>query len=149
MDTSEICKWNLELNGESRVLATAQEVAEAIEGCRSLDRGGVSLSYDDGPRPLWHRLFGATRYVAGFAAIEWADDVASLIFLDDDWREHRAIDEDMPVNASESVRREISHGELRPHPADECISKSRAFQALQEALESGVRPGWLTYRLVR
>ena len=149
MDTSAICQWNFELNDENRVLASAQEVSKAIESCRRLDRGGLSLSYDDGPRPLWHRFFGATRYVSGFASIEWADGVASLIFLDDNWSEYRAIDKEVPVNASEAVRRAISHGEPCPHPADECIGKGRAFQALQEALESGVHPGWLTYRFVK
>ncbi|WP_157480996.1 MULTISPECIES: hypothetical protein [unclassified Lysobacter] len=149
MDIPAISPWYFELNDEDHVLDSSKEVAEAVRACLDRDQGRLSISYDDGPRPRWQRFLGlAPRYISGFAALEWADDFASLIFLDDNWSEYRALDAKEPVVPPEATRTQIAHGELLPHPASECVHKDRAFQALLEALQTGGRPGWLSYRFV-
>ena len=149
MDLSAINLWHLELNDSDHTLVSAAAVAEAVLVAQLSDRGKLSVSYDDGPRPRWQQLFGlAPRSASGFAALEWAGDFASLIFLDNNWSEHRALDTQHPVDPPDVVRTQIAHGELAHHPTSECMAKARAFQALQEALQSGNRPGWLSYRFV-
>lgn len=149
MDISAIDPWYFDLNGTERTFGSAREVGDALLACQDQDHGRASISYDDGPRPRWQRFLGlAPRYISGFAALEWADGFASLIFLDDNWSEYRVLDKITPVSSPETVRVRIAHGEVSPHPAIECMDKARAFQALQEALQTGVRPGWLSYRFV-
>ena len=148
MDISAIGPWYLELNGTDQTFASAKEVADALGAYQGLDQGRASISYDDGPRPGWQRFLGlAPRYISGFAVLEWADGFASLIFLDDNWSEYRVLD-NIPVAPPEAVRVKIAHGESLPRPVNECMDKARAFQALLEALQIGVRPGWLSYRFV-
>ena len=149
MDILATGPWNFELNGENHIFPRVWEMAGAVHACLDLEHGRLSISHDDGPRPWWQRFLGlAPRYVSGFAALEWADGFASLIFLDENWSEYRALDEQFPVTPPEIVRIKIAHGEPSPHPPNECMDKVRAFQALQEALQTGVRPGWLSYRFV-
>ena len=149
MDISAIGPWYFELNDEDHVFASAREATDAVQACQDLAQGRLSISYDDGPRPRWQRFFGlAPRYVSVFAALEWADGFASLIFLDDNWSEYRVLDDKNPVTPSDDIRARIAHGESFPCLANECMDKVRAFQALQEALQTGARPGWLSYRFV-
>lgn len=149
MDILATGPWYFELNEKDHVFSSAREVADAAHACQDLVHGRLSISYDDGPRPRWRRFLGlAPRYISGFAALEWTDDFASLIFLDNNWSEYRVLDEKNPVAPPAAVRTKISHGELLPCPANECMDKARAFQALQEALQTGAHPGWLSYRFV-
>ena len=56
-------------------------------------------------------------------------------------------DSQVPVVPPEDTRGRISHGEPDITP-DECMKTSRAFDALDEFLESGKRPAWIEYRYV-
>jgi hypothetical protein len=64
------------------------------------------------------------------------------------WSEYRAIDAKHPVLPSEQVKRNIAHGELSPHPTEECMEKGWAFIAIREYINNGKRPDWLTYKYV-
>lgn len=141
--------WQLELNGQECPVVSPRDLADQLTKAQQLDQGRLVLSAVTRPAPLWKRAFG-TKYVSrGFFAVEWFGQVASLIFLDDDWSEYRAIDSSAPVKASEDERSQVAHGEVTPPPQDECMSKERAFQAIAESIEASDRPNWLHYRVVR
>ena len=147
-DISTPRPWFFELDENDREIASAAEAARLTKDAQPAERGKLSICYDDGPRPWWHRLFGPKRYVTGVAILEWADGYASLSFLDDNWSEHNVLDTTHPVDPPEAVRTLIAHGELQPIAADRCMEKERAFQAVLEALQSGRLPAWLSYEYV-
>src|SRR5689334_4768810 len=121
MDISAIRPWYFELNDKKRTFDSSREVTDAVAACQELEQGRLSISYDDGPRPKWQRFLGlAPRFVSGFAALEWANGFASLVFLDDNWSEYRVLDTQRPVSPSEDTRVRISHGEQSPQPLNEC-----------------------------
>lgn len=82
-------------------------------------------------------------------ALEWCDEVAALIFSDDNWSEFRASDPGHRVEAPEALRKKIAHGDLRPMASEECMQSARAFQAAREYLVELRRPSWLEYRYVK
>jgi hypothetical protein len=113
--------------------------------------GRVCASEDVGERSWFARkiLCMPSRMQAPRFALEWSDGIGSLIFLDDAVSEYRAIDSKHPIEATQEVRTRISHGELAPHPSEECLSLDRALKAIEEFLQAGQRPDWLEYRYVR
>ena len=111
-------------------------------------RGDVCIKIDHGPIRGWRRFLGMKRDVTACFAVEWDSGYASLIFFDDAGSEYRVIDGAHPVAPSEQVRRNIAHGELRPHPIVECMDKTRAFAAIRDFLSRDSRPDWLTYKYV-
>jgi hypothetical protein len=142
--------WQISLNdGDDVPAATMAELKEHIANAERLEGGTLAVYADGGPRPWWHRLFGLQRrFVLCYFMLEWCGDYASLMFLDENWSEYRAIDEAHPVNPSEEIRVKIAHGEVIPHPVNECMKKERAFAAVRAFLDSGLRPEWLKYRFV-
>lgn len=140
--------WNLELGAEQTTVTSLDELRSRVSDAASLESGRLFLCADAGPRPFWQRIFGVSRYSDFLFAIEWFDDYASLIFLDPNASEYRALDTGQPVRPPEDIRRRIAHGEVQPPPAEECMLKVRAFRALEDFLRTGERPEWLSYRLV-
>lgn len=140
--------WILELDDEPASVASLEDLRARVRAAESLESGRLRLRADAGPRPFWHRLFGASRYSDFFFAVEWFGDYALLIFLDGNASEYRSLDTAQPVTPTEAVRREIAHGGVEPAPVEECMLKARAFRAVAEFLHSGERPRWLEYRLV-
>jgi hypothetical protein len=141
--------WELQIGESERSFSSIDELRTRIAATESMAIGKMSLCADAGARPLWKRILGAKRYTEFFFALEWFEQYASLIFLDEDASEYRAIDHQHPVSAPENARLKIAHGELRPHPSNECMSKARAFYAIAEYLQTGDRPAWLKYNIVR
>lgn len=149
LDIRTFLEWQAELNDSQVTIHTAQQLVDFLNRAESLPSGTLSLSADAGPRPWWERLFGAKRFVVSFFAMDWSQDCASLIFHDENGSEYRVLDLDHPVTPDDSVRRQIAHGELTPHPIDECLTKERAFAGVRYFVSSGQRPEWFDYRYVR
>jgi hypothetical protein len=141
--------WLLELNELELPVVSRSGLLDQIKVAQSLGHGRLVLSSVIGQAPLWKRLLGAKNESRGHFAVEWFNQVASLIFLDENWSEYRAIDGAGPIEASDEERTQVAHGEVKPHPKAECLSKERAFRAIAESLESDARPAWLQYRVVR
>lgn len=120
------------------------------EVMRQHSSGRIDVDEDTGGRSWVSRfVFGLhPRLLLMHFAVEWSGDVASLIFFDDAVSEHHAIDSEHPIQADEITRKAIAHGELSPHPLNRCLALSRAQQAMEEYLTSGVRPEWLQYDYV-
>lgn len=149
MDIRTAASWIIELNEVDSRIEKLAELSAHIDGAESLPQGSLSIYSDVGPRPLWQRMFGAKRIVVSYFSLEWYAEFASLIFHDDDWSEFRSLDQECPVAPPSDVRLKIAHGELKPHPQEECLMKSRAFEAVRAFIACGDRPSWLTYRFVR
>lgn len=148
MNIASVETWFVCINNSDISVSSVAELRRQIAHAKDVESGRLSVCIDAGPRPWWHRFFGAERYTVSLFALEWYDQYASLIFHDEDWSEYRSIDRDQPVAPDGEVRIKIAHGEVKPHPIDECMRKERAFSAVNSYLESGIRPGWLSYRYI-
>jgi hypothetical protein len=82
------------------------------------------------------------------ASLEWNSGAACLYFHDKKWSEYRVLSPSGTPSFPEEIRAQISRGEAKPAPQEECIEKSIAFKAVKESLEIGERPNWLEYRHV-
>lgn len=150
MSETRATEWLYKLNDEENVAYSRSELIQLLNRAEGMSSGRLWLGVDGGLRPWWHRLLGSQpRYVDALLSVEWADDYASLIFHDESWSEYRAVDREAPVKPSEEIKLKISHGEMKPHPAEECMQRDRAFKAIRELLDSHVRPAWLSYRFVK
>jgi hypothetical protein len=148
LDIRTFPEWLAELNDSQITIRTVPQLVDFLDRTESLPKGILSLCADAGPRAWWERLFGAKRFVVSFFAIEWSQDFASVIFHDEYGSEYRALDQDNPVAIDDSIRNQIAHGELTPHPIEECMKKARAFAGVRSFVSSGERPDWFTYRYV-
>ena len=81
-------------------------------------------------------------------SLEWYDGYGSIIFYDENWSEYRGVDKDHPVEIGDDVRVKIAHGELSPHPMQECMMAPRAFDAAIDFLKTGSRPSWISYTFI-
>lgn len=109
--------WFADLDGKSTELNTLAELRDHVAHLASRATGELSVCADVGPRPWWHRLFGAIRYVSIYFILAWRGDTATLTFPAEDGSEHVAAN----------------------------IPKDRAFEAVRAFLEAGERPAWLDY----
>lgn len=145
--------WIVEINNDetdARVFASAEALRAFIAASRTAAAGQLAGFLDCGPAPWWERfLGGGSRKQNPRFAIEWYGEFASLIFLDDNASEYRVLDHEQPVDPPDAIRLHLAHGELQPHPSEQCMRAVRAWDALNEFIERGVRPAWLTYRYVR
>ena len=142
--------WIAEMDDVEARYPTKEALLAALSGFQERAQGGLSVSIDRGLNKGWLRfLGGAERDVVPCLSLEWFDQYASLIFLDDAWSEYRAIDTEHPVAPEEEIRKLIAHGEPSAHPIEECMSTVRAFDAAHEFIESGERPTWLSFKYVR
>jgi hypothetical protein len=149
MANQTVGSWLCDLDDvESRQTST-EAVLTWLDRAAERSRGRLSVDVE-GDRPKgWLRwLAGRKRHVSPFFSIEWIGDYASLIFYDESWSEYRVLDAAHPVQPSEEMRLQISHGEPSAPPAAECMLKERAFRAMRERIESGLKPTWLSYKYV-
>ncbi|MDX1584383.1 MAG: hypothetical protein R3338_12365 [Thermoanaerobaculia bacterium] len=129
--------------------STPAAVLDCLEQLSESRSGAVTVWQDMGSRPWWQRFLGlGARDLNQRLALQWCEDAAALIFFDDDAGEHRVLDRDHPVHASEDVRLRLSHGESSPAPPEECMPTDRSWLAIREFMLSGRRPRWLSYRHV-
>jgi hypothetical protein len=140
--------WVIEIDEVETSFATTDEAIPFVNNLQDQQSGRAILTLDYGPVKGWKRFLGSKRNVSPCCAIEWNEPIASLIFFDDAWSEYRAIDESHPVQATDDQRHRIAHGELSPHPLEECMELTRAFAAVREYLGSRTRPNWMKYRYV-
>jgi len=141
--------WIVETNEVDRRFHTIGEVLGHLEGLEAQPSGQASVRVARVPVTGWKRFLGVVGQDSPCFAVEWDGPYASLIFHDDAWSEYRAIDESHPVQPTEDQRRRIAHGELTPHPLEECMDKARAFTAMREYFGGRARPSWLKYRYIR
>jgi hypothetical protein len=140
-------KWFLDINEEEKEFLSIAQLVEFLQSIESLETCRVWVGKDGGPRPWWHRFLGTQkRFVVSLFAIEWHNQIASLIFHDENWSEYRAIDREQPVSAKENERLKVAQGEIIAPSNEECISKERALAAIREYLQYNQRPNWLGYR---
>ena len=148
MQPSKDHPWQLELNDEEHQVFSLQDIAQKVDAARQLREGRLVLTEIVEPAPLWKRVLGTKNVARGHFAVEWSNEVASLIFLDENWSEHRVLDRSASIEATEVERSRVSPGEAKPAPLEECMTKERAFRAIAESLEATALPAWLQYRVV-
>ena len=147
-DMKSIRSWLVEVNDTNPQVNSFADLMKQIEKAEQMEAGRLSVCIDRGPCTWWQRFLGKKRDVDSLFALEWDSEYASLIFHDENWSEYRALDKDHPVQPDEKIRVRIAHGEVKPHPLEECMNKRRAFIAVESFLESGCRPDWLAYCFV-
>ena len=143
--------WIVEFGDDSRRFKRKSDVFPYLsELVRQHPSGRAVVDEDVGGRSWFLRfVFGLhPRFLQMHFTIEWSSEVASLIFLDDAASEYRAKDTEKPILADEATRKTIAHGEVTPHPLEQCMSLGRTRQAIDEYLKTGVRPEWLQYEYV-
>ena len=144
--------WTVEFReDEPRRFTQKSDVFPYLSGLmRQHSSGRIDVDEDVGGRSWVSRfVFGLhPRSLLMHFAVEWSGEVASLIFFDDAVSEYRAIDRERPIQADKLARKAIAHGEVTPHPLDQCMALGRAQQAIDEYLKTGVRPEWLQYEYV-
>jgi len=151
IEPTSLGMWTVDCGKTSRRFDRKADVfAYVSELVRAQTSGRIDADEDVGGRTWISRfVFGLhSRILQGHFAIEWSGVVASLIFFDDAGSEHRAKDTEQPVQADDATRQAIAHGELSPHPAEQCLALDRALQAIEEYLRTGARPDWLKYDYV-
>ncbi len=132
------------------IVATPNEaLIEILNLIESNPDGRIELDEDVGARSWIGRLFGLfPRIYQIHILIEWHEDIASLIFVDDADSEYRAKSTGDEETKTEEKRRKIAHGELEPHPIEQCLLVSEATRAITDYLESMKRPDWIAYEYV-
>jgi len=149
VNLSALDKWFVEINEEEKEFPSIAEVLEILKSVENLETCKVWVGKDGGQRPWWHRLLGTQkRFVDSLFALEWHNQIANLIFHDENWSEYRAIDQENPVSAREHDRLKVAQGEKIAPSNEECISKQRALAAVREYLQNNKRPTWLGYNFV-
>lgn len=149
-EIDEIRVWIGELDEVETRFQSRDALIRFVRELRVKSAGRLCAFAECGLRPRWKRLLGMSEYECfSLFALEWSDGAAALIFNDDDWSEYRAVDSDSKVEAPESVRLRIAHGDSRPWPADQTLDAARAFLAVGEYLEGLRRPEWLQYRYIK
>lgn len=150
MDSEGNNSWHVELDDRKRLYRSLEEIDTVLLYAQSMQSGHLRVGKDGGLRPWWQRFLGMqSRYVDSLFALEWSNQLACLLFHDENWSEYRAIDESPPVTANEELRLEFSNNVENSAPIDECMDKDRAFQAVREYLAQSSRPSWLKYRFVK
>lgn len=140
--------WTIEVAEVDTLFSTTEAAISFVNNLQTQASGQAFLFHDCGPVKGWKRFFRAKRIVQPCCAMEWDGPFASLIFFDDAWSEYRVVDEAHPVQPTDDQRRRIAHGELTPHPLEECMQQSRAFGLVREYLDTRTRPSCVKYRYV-
>ncbi len=150
MNLSALDKWFVEINEEEMEFPSIAEVLKILKSVENLETCNVWVGKDGGQRPWWHRLLGTQkRFIDSLFALEWHNEIASLVFHDENSSEYRAIDKEKPISASEHDKLKIAQGERVAPSNEECISKHRALVAVSEYLQNNKRPNWLVYNFVQ
>lgn len=142
--------WTVECGEFYEVLERKKMVFPCLaDFVQKFPKGRIVVDENIGKRSWFSRfVFGMNhRIIQMHLALEWCNDVASLIYFDDAGSEYRSKDIEYPVDADEETRMNIAHGDLKPHPIEECHSLKRSLNAIEEYLNYGKRLGWLEYSL--
>ncbi|MFC1851247.1 hypothetical protein ACFL27_13710 [candidate division CSSED10-310 bacterium] len=149
MSIFEHDRWFITIGENDEIIDSLDEVRKKVVAAQSLDQGSINLCAAAGPRPWWHRIFGTDRFIRSYFICEWYGDFAAIIFLDEKGSEYRAIDEENQTNVDVEVRKNISFGNYVALQEIYCLTKRRAFSALIEFIETGIRPDWLSYKFFK
>lgn len=148
--------WTVELGDvespmESEQIGQKEGVfPHLLQLVREHPAGRICVDEDVGERTWFARkILGMNpRIQQMHFALEWCGEACSLIFFDEAASEYRAKDPTQPITAADETRLKIAHGELAPHPIEECLSLERGLNTIQDYLKSGERPSWLKYKYV-
>lgn len=150
MDMHSHPKYFVSVGERELTFNSFSDALDVIVSALSQKKGKLSLSADDGLRPLWQRfLFGASNYRRMYFVLEWDSNFSGLIFHDENSSEYRALSSTPNTQAVESIRNQISFGESEPLEAKYCLASEVAFKALREFMDSGAKPEWLKFEFVR
>lgn len=144
-----VLTWLVEIDGVKINVDCIKDLIGVISEAEQSKTGSLWIGKDDGPRPLWQRLLGLRNYINALLTVEWDGESASLIFFDENASEYRALGSNENASKNNVNRERITHGELQAVASDECIDRARAFLAINEFIETGSRPIWLSYRFVK
>lgn len=142
-------RYFLDFDDTETVLKHIGSVTEDFVEATKATSGKVFLSADDGLRPWWQRfIFGAKVYVRMYFTVKWSGETCALIFYDENGSEYRARSKSDVAEVDAEVRRNLSFGESELLENKYCISRSEAFNAINEFLEKGNNPKCLDYDFV-
>lgn len=142
-------EWTIEFNEEIEAFPDRPNIGPRIaELVRSSGGGRIVVDENIGSPGWWKKFLGAPFGSQMHFALEWYEEVASLIFFDDAGSEYRTKDIEHHLDVDEEIRKKIAHGEVHPIPPDECLQIDRALRATSEYLGGLNRPEWLTYEYV-
>jgi hypothetical protein len=138
------------VNDVEHRFATLPELDNFLAGLEREGTVSVFVDMDLGPTGRLSRFFGGPkRDIQPCFSLRKAGAWASLMFLDEAYSEHRAVDPGQQAAPDATVLKALADpGESVP-PA-ECMSAASAFRAAREFMgKNGRRPSWLTYRYVK
>tara|TARA_Y100000034_G_scaffold136291_1_gene212014 strand:- start:40 stop:480 length:441 start_codon:yes stop_codon:yes gene_type:complete len=139
-------EWFLQIDDIHFTLHSLTEVKNKIAECKNRDKGAIQFSADDGKRPFLHRILGLKRYIRAYFAIEWNDNVAMLIFYDENWSEFR-------LKASEKMLVENDNfelfGEVATIMEKYLLNKDYAFEIIRSFLNEGLLPSYLEFEFFK
>lgn len=134
MDFNQFGTVRIVIGEEDEVVdVSLPDLSEKVAEVASTHRGEMHAFADAGPRPLWHRLLGASRYIQSCFLLRWQGAAADLMLFDENNSEYRAIllDADPTSQLGE---------EAFP------LAKELALTTLRDFIATGRRPDYLQYR---
>jgi hypothetical protein len=154
-DATKAMKYQVEVNGLNRPLATAEELTAVLHEVRRADRSALSLRQIKGEMRglsrFLYKLLGLTTETTGYEAILLVrGDISALTFVDAAGHERRAMSGRTETVAPHgaSVDFDLGDGSISTHLIDECLPRDEALRATEEFYRTGKPPLWLKYRKV-
>lgn len=126
------------------IFQSRNSLIEKINAFQSKSEGAIDVGYIGGVRPFWQQLLGkGSNFSYIIAALVWQNNWANLLFYDEKWTEYRVIDNNVDKTKAILIQ------ENKPSISiEESISKTLAFSALKELINTGKRPDFLEYKVV-
>jgi len=143
--------WRLEFNDKFEEFPSAEAVFAALKTLVSKTPSGTVLVDEDVGEQGKFSTFVLgmhPRIYQMHFALEWTSPVAMLIFFDEAVSEYWASDPHPAAKVTEEPVSQVGSGQWNSEFPEEHLSTERAMAAIEEFLDSGIRPSWLNYRHV-
>jgi hypothetical protein len=152
-------KWGVTIGDEKEYyeFSSSFQVTKKLQELEELDDGSIAVSKTYGhKKDSWFKKVFVASHPTAFQIlfiIQWHLDWGSIVFLDSNAGEYRALQQVAgdTVNRDyvpENVLVALSGGEPTPLPRNECLEKCQAFKAAFEYIGTDRRPDWLEYKHV-
>lgn len=150
---TSIGMWTVEFGGATELFEADSEeslFSFIAKQLNDVGEGRLLASEDVGERSkLLCFIFGMHhRILKLHFALEWYNNVASLIFYDDSGSEYRVADIEHMAAPCQETMLKINHGEMEPLSIGRCLSFERVLLAIKQYLKNNRRPAWLEYEYV-
>jgi hypothetical protein len=141
----------IEIQGKRKSVRTIEELEHHLEKSRHRESSDIFLFPKVEDRKgfegfLYKALGLSTEVIGEGVSILIRGNRSTIIFLDEDHNEYRAINSEYTGPSTAKVEFIIDTGEQSVHPADECFSPDNAIKAVLYFFQYGKRPDWLDYR---